>query len=381
MLASVSRRSTVPGSLRARGRGRVPRLVPHLCAGHFAECGRPGDAATMMKGEFGAHGQRQVWDCSAERVHILSACNEYRQETVILERSAQQNGYTFRAVGLGEAWTGLAQKLQMYDQALTDLIGNTIAPSDHVLLLDAWDTVVLGPATELSEKLAASGVLQLEGGVLVAADRLCCPEHKLSPKMERLFPNLETPWRYPNSGGFAGTAEAVRGLIQSLVRSAVGGVFDAKGDDQLRLQTFLLARAEAGNRYPVRLDTNCAVFQCMGEQHQGWRFETFSGEGGTASPRIQNVTTLERPLVAHGCGGHGRWFLADIYRELHLLDHFGISKHDLEGLRYAGLVPPGSRVGPEHWVNQCPWDFPFQLFEMMRRAAWDELNKQEERRH
>ena len=32
------------------------------------------------------------------------------------------------------------------------------------------------------------------------------------------------------------------------------------------------------------------------------------------APRIRNLTTGHRPLVAHGCGGHGRWFLSDTWK-------------------------------------------------------------------
>ena len=91
----------------------------------------------------------------------------------------------------------------------------------------------------------------------------------------------------------------------------------------------------------------------MGEPEQGWDFEL-------GPPRLRNRTSKHRPLVAHGCGGHGRWFLSDVYRELDLLDFLDIDKELLESMPYAGLVPPGARVSDEHWVEQPPWDFPFQ---------------------
>lgn len=292
---------------------------------------------------------------SPQGVHVLTACNEYRQETVVLECSARHSGYSFRAVGLGRPWHGLGSKLALYDRALKELVGSEIALTDPVLLLDAWDTVLLGPAEELHEKLYALGIMRPGGWVLGAADRICAPEYRLAVQVERLYPAVRTPWRYPNSGAFAGTGEALRAFMHHLVHSSLGGTFSEDGDDQLRVQTVLLACAAAGSPFPFYLDTDCAVFQCMGEPSCGWDYEPRQPH-----PRIRNHVTGERPLLAHGCGGHGRWFLADVYRKLQLLSHLGLVESDLAGYRYAGLVPPGQKVTAAHWVEQPPWEFPFQ---------------------
>lgn len=315
--------------------------------------------------------QRRGWTSNTAQVHVLTACNEYRQETVILERSATANGYRFHPLGLNGPWAGLGTKLLRYDQALKELIGNVIGPADPVLLLDAWDTVLLGPATELRDKLGELGVLgsplagDLSELVLCAGDRLCAPEYRLAPQMERLYPGITTPWRYPNSGGLAGTAVALLSFLHRLVHGLQGGAFSEDADDQLRLQTFVLGCAWEGQPFPLLIDEACSVFQCMGEPECGWDYEQSCGKV-MGSPRIKNRETGERPLVAHGCGGHGRWFLADVYRELRLLEFLGLDKQDLENLPYAGLVPPGCSVTQEHWVGQPPWEFPFQLFEAIR---------------
>ena len=39
-----------------------------------------------------------------------------------------------------------------------------------------------------------------------------------------------------------------------------------------------------------------------------------------------------------------RWFLADIYRELQLLDHFKVRQAEMQDMKFAGLVPPGAQV-------------------------------------
>lgn len=41
-------------------------------------------------------------------------------------------------------------KLFLYDKALKEMVGRQIPPNEPVLLLDAWDTIILGPAEEQS---------------------------------------------------------------------------------------------------------------------------------------------------------------------------------------------------------------------------------------
>ncbi|CAE7830638.1 PLOD3 [Symbiodinium necroappetens] len=311
---------------------------------------------------------------SRSPVHILSACNAYRQETIILERSAAVHGYSFRAVGLGEPFTGVGMKLILYDKALTEMVGRQIPPNEPVLLLDAWDTIILGPAEEFAEKLLASNILS-NGVVLCGADRICAPDYKMAPKMERHFPDIQTPWKYPNSGCMVGTAAAMRAFIHGLVHGTDGGSYTDQDDDQLRVQQFLLGWQEQGIRYPFQLDTDCFIFQNMGEPECGWDFEKADPSG----PRIRNLTTGHQPLVAHGCGGHGRWFLADIYRDLDLLEFLKISPDDLTGIPYAGLVPPGDEMKEEYWVDQPPWEFPFQAFEVIRGVALREEHEAQNR--
>eukprot|EP00434_Breviolum_minutum_P019692 symbB.v1.2.017371.t1/scaffold1352.1/size234417/20 len=273
-------------------------------------------------------------------VHILSACNEYRQETLILERSAVVHGYSFQPVGLGQPFSGVGMKLFLYDKALKEMVGRQIPPNEPVLLLDAWDTIILGPAEEFVEKLHSQNILS-EGAILCGADRICAPEYKMAPKMERYFPDISTPWRYPNSGCIAGTAAAVTAFIHGLVHGTEGGSYGHKDDDQLRVQEFLLNWQERGVRYPFYLDHECCMFQNMGEPECGWDFEL------SPTPRLRNRSTQHQPLVAHGCGGHGRWFLSDVYRELGLIEFLELDPESLSALPYAGLVIRASALREE----------------------------------
>lgn len=284
------------------------------------------------------------------RAHVLACCTEYRQETAILQRSAVRNGFAFHAVGVGEPWGGFATKFLAYHRELSNLIGWRIRPEDIVVLSDAWDTVVLGRSQELLEKIAWMPA----GAVLCGAERVCGPNHFLVGQMEVLFPDDRTPWRYPNSGGLVASAETMVALLDGLINDMPdGSVLDASENDQVRLHEFLLIRAARGDPFPFYLDLDCQVFQCMYEEQPQW--DVVVDAGPRPAPRIANHLTGERPVVAHGNGHTGRWFLAALYSEMRLLDHLGLSMEELSHLPHEMPVPPGTAVTEEVKARYCPW--------------------------
>jgi len=283
---------------------------------------------------------------SREVSHVLSCCTEYRQETAILQTSAVKNGFEFHVVGLGEPWGGFSTKFLAYQRALQHLTGNVIHEEAVVMLTDAWDTVILGDADELKDKL--KGLPQ--DGVLCGSERVCGPNHFLVGQMEKLYPDGRTPWRYPNSGGLVGSAVALSQLLHGLIHETLDGTpITASENDQVRLHDFLIARAQVGHPFPLVLDTGCKVFQCMYEESPQW--DHVLGR----SPRIVNKMTGEQSVVAHGNGHTGRWFLSSLYSELSLLDHLGLTMEELAHLDHETPVAPGTRVTEEVKAKYCPW--------------------------
>eukprot|EP00927_Polykrikos_kofoidii_P085376 TRINITY_DN9279_c0_g1_i1.p1 TRINITY_DN9279_c0_g1~~TRINITY_DN9279_c0_g1_i1.p1 ORF type:complete len:386 (+),score=60.20 TRINITY_DN9279_c0_g1_i1:243-1400(+) len=313
------------------------------------------------------HSVGSVSTAVTPRVHVLACATEYRQETAILQRSAVRNGFHFHAIGIGEPWGGFATKFLAYNRALERLVGHEIERDDVVMLMDAWDTVILGSAEELLDKIDDLPA----DAVFCGAERVCGPNHFLVRQMELLYPDGQTPWRYPNSGGLVARADAMADLLSCLVHDTVGGqAILADENDQVRLHDYLIARAAAGTRYPLRLDTRCRVFQCMYEEQPQWDallpVDSTAGDGcgngggnGVHSkdlrPRIVNRVTGERPVVAHGNGHTGRWFLAGLYSELRLLDFLGLQMADLAHLSHEMPVAPGTRITQEVKEKYCPW--------------------------
>ena len=281
----------------------------------------------------------------AQDVHVLACATEYRQETAILQRSAARNGFRFHTVGLGEPWRGFATKFLAYERRLSEL-RQKLPPEQLVMLLDAWDTVILGSSEELVSKMSQLPPNTILGG----AERVCGPNHFLVAQIEELYPDGHTPWRYPNSGGLVGPLQVMLELLHALVHDTGGAALPAEENDQVRLHDFLIARAAQGRNFPLFLDTDCRVFQCMYEEQPQWDSTHLANK-----PRLRNRLTGETPIVAHGNGHTGRWFLSAMYSEMKLLDHLGLDMTELQHLQHEMPVPPGTEVTEEIKAEYCPW--------------------------
>lgn len=352
------------------GSGLAPRR-----AGRVALAGlMPSRPQAQRGAAAGVASQSRPNPCwSSSPIHVLAACTEYRQETVILQRSAEKNGFSFRALGVGKPWGVFSTKLLHYDEALKKLVGAEIAPGDTVLLVDAWDCVVLGSADELRRKLEGFP----RDTVLCGSESVCGPNHFLTGRIEKLFPDGATPWRYPNSGGLCATAEVMAALLHGLVWDRPdGGKLPAAENDQVWLHEFLLQRASRRDPFPVILDTECHVFQCMYEEEPRWDYEYRRNGPAWPAPRIVNRMTRARPVIAHGNGHTGRWFLSALIGELRLMQHLGLRDEELRHLKHEGPVPPGTPLTEELIQEYAPWWYQegihagaldgFQTFRMVR---------------
>eukprot|EP00434_Breviolum_minutum_P020292 symbB.v1.2.017895.t1/scaffold1392.1/size121922/2 len=289
-------------------------------------------------------------DAREDTAHILSIATEYRQEAVILQRSAKVLGYKFQFCGFRERWVGWGTKLVQYRKALRDgLAKGDIATSDPVLLIDGWDCVLVGPASEFIEKMASAPFTSHQPWY--AGERICGPDFFKANRIDAVYPDPGTPWRYPNAGCMTGRAEPVLKLIEDLLQGAGDGdSFPEDGDDQGRLHEHLLELGENGQELPYFVDSECRIFQCLYEAEPQWQLESSSNE---PLPRLRNLKTEQRPIVLHGNGHTGRWFMSSLWREMDFLPKVGLSIADLAHLPHDGPVPPGT-ASPA-----SPFLFPF----------------------
>ncbi|CAE7225705.1 PLOD1 [Symbiodinium pilosum] len=299
------------------------------------------------------------WRCAQEsaRAHVLAIATEYRQEAVILQRSARLLGYRFQLCGFRERWVGWGTKLIQYRKALQkDLASGRMAATDPVLLIDGWDCMLIGPATEFVEKMSLPPFSDGHQP-WYAGERICGPDFFKANRIDAVYPDPGTPWRYPNAGCMAGRAEPVLELINALLQSSGDGdSFPEDGDDQGRLHEHLLERGESGQSLPYFVDSECRIFQCLYEAEPQWRLEP--AQEGQLFPRLCNTQTHQQPIVLHGNGHTGRWFMSCLWREMELLPKVGLTIQELSHLPHDGPVPPGT-VPDE--VRVYPDAFEFRM--------------------
>jgi len=283
--------------------------------------------------------------------HILAIATEYRQESVIMIRAAELLGYRYQMVGLGEKWLGWGTKLILFERSLRRGIGKDIAADDPVLLVDGWDCALVGPADEFREKL--DGPVFARRSIWYAGERICGPDFFLASRLDAIYPDIATPWRYPNAGAMCGRAQDVLRFLQDLLQD-----LPEDGDDQKRLHLHLLAVAEAGNEPPAGIDSECGIFQCLYEAEPQWDIEDVE----TQIPRLRNRTTGERPVLLHGNGHTGRWFMQALWREMRFLERCGLMPEDLGHLPFDGAVAPG--LVPDS-ATEKNWSATFQIYKII----------------
>merc|ERR1711957_802598 len=103
------------------------------------------------------------------------------------------------------------------------------------------------------------------------------------------------------------------------------------------------------------MGANCGIFQCLYEAEPQWDVVDLD----TNLPRLRNSTTGEQPIVLHGNGHTGRWFLQKLWRELRFLERCCLTHEELAHLKYDGPVAPG--LVPSAAVEQN-WSSTFELY-------------------
>ncbi|CAJ1344846.1 unnamed protein product [Effrenium voratum] len=285
-----------------------------------------------------------------ETAHVLSIATEYRQEAVILQRSAKLLGYRFEFCGFRERWVGWGTKLVQYRKALrAGLAEGRIAASDPVLLIDGWDCAIIGPAEEFIEKMSQPPFAD-NPQPWIAGERICGPDFFKANRIDAVFPDPGTPWRYPNAGCMTGRAEAMLQLIEDLLHgTGDGSSFPEDGNDQGRLHEHLLDLGERGDTLPYFVDSTCRIFQCLYEAEPQWQLEP-----AEPLPRLRNLQTAERPIVLHGNGHTGRWFLSKLWREMEFLKRVGLTIEELAHLPHDGPIPPGTVADEAQTPSHSP---------------------------
>lgn len=151
-----------------------------------------------------------------------------------------------------------------------------------VLFTDSYDVVI----TAKEEQIVETFKRNFDGARIVfGAEGFCWPDEKLTEK----YPEISAGYRFLNSGGFIGYADALYDLVAYKE-------IDNKGDDQL-YYTKIFLDEKLRESMKIELDHKAELFQNLNGALNDveLRFED-------SKPFLRNVAFETNPLVIHGNG-------------------------------------------------------------------------------
>jgi hypothetical protein len=194
--------------------------------------------------------------------------------TANLLKSATQFNIDVTNIGEGVVWhggdmkgPGGGQKINLMKEYLKHL-----PDEDIVLFCDGYDVVFADDIQTILERYK-----QFNIPVLFAAEKNCWPNISMAS-----FFDAETPYKYPNSGLYIGTAAALSKLFEPTITDA--------SDDQLYVQIQILKNPQL-----VQLDTENYIFQCLAGAEAAVSIKS--------NGQLYNTETNCCPCILHGNGG------------------------------------------------------------------------------
>jgi hypothetical protein len=207
-----------------------------------------------------------------------------------LQESCRQNNLTLVTYGLGQPYPWLRQA------KIVELL-RVLAEVDYpyVMVTDAGDSFITSDEYEIMAKFTQ----KCHDRVLMSAERSCWPQAALQP-FYPAFDRYAFPWPFLNSGGYIGKRERVIEMLQMTNDPPCPDLGVRRSQDWENDQ-FLLSLVYLSGKSPIVLDTDCLVFQCMGDTPVDW-FEY-------RQDRLVNNRTWAEPSVLH-FNGHAPGMMA-----------------------------------------------------------------------
>ena len=212
-------------------------------------------------------------------VHPITIGTDHSKCEKLL-RSGAKHGIQFENIGKDIEWvggdivnsTGGGQKINI----LRDYISK-LPDDDIVFYCDGYDVFVVDELDEFLYRYA-----ELNHKVIFAAEQYCWPvdnEEEQKALVSKHFPDLDTKYKYLNSGVFIGRVSELKSILSDPIEN--------DGDDQLYCQKQYLSE-----EYDMVIDTDCYMFQC----HEA---EVYPKKGLLFNPNTRCFN-----LLYHGNGGH-----------------------------------------------------------------------------
>ena len=211
-------------------------------------------------------------------VHPITIGTDHSKCEKLL-RSGAKHGIQFENIGKDIEWvggdivnsTGGGQKINILRDHISKL-----PDDDIVFYCDGYDVFVVDELDEFLYRYA-----ELNHKVIFAAEQYCWPvdnEEEQKALVSKHFPDLDTKYKYLNSGVFIGRVSELKSILSDPIEN--------DGDDQLYCQKQYLSE-----EYDMVIDTDCYMFQC----HEA---EVYPKKGLLFNPNTRCFN-----LLYHGNGG------------------------------------------------------------------------------
>ena len=166
--------------------------------------------------------------------------------------SCERNRITNIVLGLGCTWNGGdmnagkggGQKVNLLKQELNTW-SHTQLSTTIVLVSDSYDAIIVAPESDIRAKYNTFAT----NSIVFSSEKSCWPDSRL----EKYYPDINSDYKFLNSGGFIGKALDIKTLVQKF------SVADDDDDQLLFSKVFLFDNT--GNK--IVLDYCCKLFQTL----------------------------------------------------------------------------------------------------------------------
>ena len=222
-----------------------------------------------------------------QKMIVISVATENTAEFKRFEQSLKIQEIEYKILGMGTKWQGGnmemgpggGQKINMLRNELMnwnkDLLTRTT-----VLFTDSYDVITLTNSCEILTKFNS---ICDNNTVLFSAEKGCWPLKQL----DIFYPEVESEYKFLNSGGFIGNAEKILDLLEKKIENCE--------DDQLYYTKIFLFDNKIDNSInKIKLDYSCEIFQTLNG--------AFYDIDIVNKTRIFNKYTNTFPCLLHGNG-------------------------------------------------------------------------------
>ena len=241
-------------------------------------------------------------------------------------------GFPYVCLGFGKPWCGNDMAKGAGGGHKVVLLKEYLEQFDdddkrYIIFSDCYDAVLSSPPNLIVSKFRQ---LQqsFDADIIFSAEAKIWPDYSLASE----FPDVGTPYKFLNSGGFMGSIKNIKKLIKTPIES-----YD---DDQLYYQYEYLKSVRKETSLKIKLDAKAEIFQTLSSH-----FEQITIDNGIS--KVKNNLTNTTPMVIHGNGGpRSKTFIDNLcnyinikYRHIYGYkdNHSNLTKLDINELDYPSI--------------------------------------------